>query len=56
MNRESWLPPYTQGERSRELSMQSRLLRKRAERTLDQSKALLKHSAELKKMSRLLKP
>jgi|SoiMethySBSTD1v2_1073268.scaffolds.fasta_scaffold265088_4 hypothetical protein len=48
MNREDWLPPYTQGERSRELSMRSQLLRWRAQRTLDRSKELLKYSAELR--------
>ena len=47
MHSEDWLPSYTQGERSRELSMRSRLLRWRAQRTLDRSKELLRYSTEL---------
>jgi hypothetical protein len=42
------LPPYTPQEMSRELSIRSRLLRWRAQQTLDRSAELRKYSAELR--------
>jgi hypothetical protein len=47
MNHESWLPPYTPQEKSRELSMRSRILRRRAQRALYWSEKLRKRTAQL---------
>ena len=47
MNRESWLPPYTPQEKSRELSMRSRIRRRRAQRALHRSEKLRKRTAQL---------
>jgi hypothetical protein len=46
-SREHWLPPYTQGERRRELSMRSRLLRWRAQQALYRGEALRERMIQL---------
>jgi hypothetical protein len=43
------LPPYTLQEKSRELNMRSRMLRKRAQQALDQSEKLRKRTVQLQK-------
>ena len=49
MNRESWLPPYTPEERSRELCMRSLVLCRRAQRICAQNRMLRDHVRQLLK-------
>lgn len=47
MSVEMLLPPYTEEERNRELSMRSRALRWRTQRALNQNRQLRGHMAQL---------
>jgi len=52
MNRESWLPPYTPEEQSRELQTRSRVLCWRAQRALHQNQKLRAQVSQLRKKLR----